>query len=233
MIDLLGKKLVALIMICLLAGAAAGGAVYFMVMPAQQQYAQEASSLRSRTNELQAEIDKMRFEFDQIQKQIDQFRGLERKGFFTPQDRITTREAISSVSKNSGLIESAVEVSFAPAQVIKNANADKAGYQLVAGPMKLRFGAMSDVNVFRYILTLQRAFPGYLQFKSFQIQRDAPTEFNARVTAINSGQQSQMVSGSVDFMWWTMASEEQLKASPLTNPTQVPITPETPPGGTP
>ena len=71
------------------------------------------------------------------------------------------------------------------------------------------------------MLTLERAFPGYLQFRSFSINRLDPKQFDDQMKRISAGEELGVVQGTVDFLWWTMASQEQMQATPLTNPLQV------------
>ncbi len=221
MIDILGQKLTVFIVICLLVTTGLGGLVYYAILPTKNMYEQESKSILAKTQEISAKVDQLRFDFDSIQTQIDQFRFLEKKGFFNAQDRITTRESIESITRKSGLVEESTEVTFSPAQVIENENARKANHTLIAGPMVVKFAAMTEADVYRYMLTLERAFPGYLQFRSFSINRLDPKQFDDQMKRISAGEELGVVQGTVDFLWWTMASQEQMQATPLTNPLQV------------
>lgn len=227
MIDLLGKKMIALIMICLLISGGAGVTVYYYMLPQQEKLDREAKSLKSQIDGKRAEITRIRFEFDQIQAQIKQFKMLESKGFFNAQDRITARDATVALMRNAKLMNDGTQVSFDPARLVDNEHAAKAGYKLLSGPVKVQFSALNDTNVFSFMVLLDRAFPGYMQMKSLAISRQGGKKLDETIESLKQGNASAMVNGSAEFVWWSMASEAQLKADPRLNPAL--YTPEEPP----
>jgi hypothetical protein len=224
MIDLLGKKMVTLILVCLFIAGGAGTIVYYYMLPQQEKLDRESKSLKSQIDGKRAEITRIRFEFDKIQTQITQFKVLEAKGFFNAQDRITARDATVALMRNAKLMDEGTQVSFDPARLVENEHATKAGYKLLSGPVKVQFSALNDTNVFAFMVLLDRAFPGYMQMKSLQISRTANKDFNATVDSLRQGNASAMVNGTAEFVWWSMPSEAQLKADPRLNPAQ--YTPE-------
>ena len=217
MIDLLGKKIVALIIICLLSTVGAGCGVYYYVFPQQEKLDKESKSLKSKIDAKRGEIKQITFEFEKIQSQIVEYNLLKGKGFFNAQDRITARDAAVAVIRNARLLDNGTELDFKPASIVANQDSEKAGYKLLSGPVSIRVSALSDTHVFLFMRLLDGAFPGYMQMKSFKITRNAGS-FLERTQRLREGTAEPMVTGTAEFVWWSMASEAQLKSRPELNP---------------
>ncbi len=224
MIDLIDKRIMAIILIALfIAGGAIGGAYYY-VAPAAVQYENESKSIKSKADGIQAEIDRIRYEFEKIQSQIEGFKALQVKGFFNAQDRVTAREAITRLTRRANVD---ADIKFSAAALVPNPDVDGANYKLLSGPMSISIRSMNDVNAYKFVLGLQKAFPGYLQLRSFDVARDSSGKLSEKINGIRSGTKTPIVTGNVNLIWWSMASPEQLAADPMLNPALV--APQTPP----
>jgi hypothetical protein len=224
MIDLIDKRVFfAIILFFAIAGLSISTAYYY-VIPSEIQYKQEADSLKSQAGVVQAEIDKIRFEFEKIQSQIEGFKALQSKGFFNAQDRVTAREAITRLTRRAKV---EADIKFAPASIVENLEVDAAKHKLLSGAMSIGVRSMNDVAAYKFVLGLQKAFPGYLQLKSFTVTRDTSGKFSDKLNGIKEGAETVLVNGNVDLIWWSMASEEQLLADPALNPALL-VPPPTP-----
>jgi hypothetical protein len=215
MIDLISKKVLFMILLFLGVGVATISTTYYYIVPAKVKYEQEANALKQKAGEVQAEIDRIRFEFEKIQSQIEGFKALQEKGFFNAQDRVTAREAITRLTRRAKV---SADIKFSAAALVPNIEVDAAKHKLLSGPMSISIRSMNDVAAYKFVLGLQKAFPGYLQLRSFDVTRDVSGKFMDKIGAIKEGTESTLVNGNVNLIWWSMASEEQLQADPSLNP---------------
>jgi hypothetical protein len=224
MIDLIGKKVTATIIISVLVLLGAGGATYYYLYPMEQKYKNETSTLRSKTSELQAQITRITFEFKEIQKEINRYQELKARKFFNAQDRITAREAAMTVLRRSGLMDEST-LAFEAAIEVPNPLAEKAGHKLISGPIKVEAKAMTDVDIYKFLLALQKSFPGYLQLVNFTVERETATPLKEAIKGLQEGKPKSMARAEINLIWWSMASQSQLEANPQLNPGLVPAQP--------
>lgn len=224
MIDLISKRVLAVIMIAMALAGVSIGTAYYYIVPMAIQYENESKSIKQKADGVQAEIDRIRYEFEKIQSQIEGFKALQAKGFFNSQDRVTAREAITRLTRRAKVD---ADIKFAAAGLVPNADVDGANYKLLSGPMSISIRSMNDVNVYKFVLGLQKAFPGYLQLRSFDMARNSSGALSDKIKDIRSGIKTPLVTGNVNLIWWSMASPEQLAADPMLNPALV--APQSPP----
>ncbi len=215
MIDLIDRRVLFTILLFFAIAGISISSTYYYIIPSKIKYEQEADSLKSQAGVVQAEIDKIRFEFEKIQSQIEGFKALQAKGFFNAQDRVTAREAITRLTRRAKV---AADIKFAPATIVPNVEVEAAKHKLLSGSMEISVRSMNDVAAYKFVLGLQKAFPGYLQLQSFSLSRDVTGKFEDKLNLIKEGQDTTLVNGNVDLIWWSMASEEQLLADPALNP---------------
>ena len=215
MIRLLGTKRIIIIVVCILFSAAAGAGWYYYLDPEKQRLDREIRTVNGKIFAKEAEIKELKLEYDKLKDQIVGFNLLKKQGFFGAQDRVTARETIRELARQAKLQR--VELKLTPARIVDSKEATAASHSLLSGPMTLKIRALDDVHVYKFIIALQRVFPGYLEFNDLLLERK--TELTDEVIKnLSEGNSDGLIEGDVSFNWWTMASPEQLGANPYFNP---------------
>lgn len=91
---------------------------------------------------------------------------------------------------------------------------------IVRQDAKLRFMAISDLQVYAFMRSLSHELPGIVRFTKFKLTRKAPFD-NTVLTQITSGQAPQMVEAEIAFDWFAFKPEKEEKdaaASPSAPP---------------
>jgi len=87
MIDILGFKRLLILAVLLGFNVVLGGAVYLYMSPELVNKENQLRMLRSASSSVQADIDKIRIEFEQFEEQRVQFDSYKDDGFFVQQNR--------------------------------------------------------------------------------------------------------------------------------------------------
>ena len=66
--------------------------------------------------------------------------------------------------------------------------------------MKLSIEALDDIDVFSFIEILEDEFPGYVQFQSVDIKRNAELDTDT-LKKIGAGTPVSLVKADVNFLW--------------------------------
>lgn len=188
-------------------------ATYLYIMPINETYQQNISTTKSKVTAKRAEVNRLIMEHSELAKSIKEFNLLKMKGFFNSQDRVTAREMMNEIARQSGI--SKAELTLPPAVVVQSQQAADANHTLLSGQMKFKVSSISDRNIFKLIVVLLKSFPGYLEFKDMQIKRVGNF---SQDSLLNARDMPSLVEADINFVWWTMASEEQMKSNPYFNP---------------
>lgn len=216
MINLLGPKIVLVIILATLVFGMSGAASYYYMIPQMETAKSDEMRLRGQISTKRDEIRQLKIEYVALKDQILKFNLLKKKGFFNAQDRVTARDTISQLTAQAKLLRA--DLNLSPAQQITdNKNASDAGYVLISGPMSIKIGSLNDINIFKYMVALQNVFPGYLEFKSFSFTRQGGESQNM-LQGLMDGNPEPLIEGELQFTWWSMASPLQMEASPYLNP---------------
>lgn len=229
MIQLLGLQRVVGLILSILVIAAVGGLWYYYLVPEMEQHEQEIRNYTAKITAKSGEIRLLKVEYDQLKDQIVRYNLLKERGFFNAQDRVTARETIRALASQVDLYQAGLRLS--PATIVDTPKATEAKHKLLSGPMTIKLGSLDDVQTLKFVIALERVFPGYLEFEKLTLRRTRDFD-NDMVKQIRERKSNANVDGEVSFKWWSMASEEQLKGSAFFNPTAV-ETPPTPPTGGP
>lgn len=207
MIGVLGAKRVFTIVILVGINALLAASVYLYIMPQLQKQERMLRSMRSQASTVQADIDRMRIEYDQFQDQQERFEEYKKDGFFKPQDRRQAEELFKIIQKKSGVSLAAVAVT--PAEIEKNQDAEKAEYKVLKSTIQIRIEALDDVDVSHYLYLVENFFPGHVTVEEVMIQRDA--EITGTVLrAIAGGKNFPLVQAAVKMTWRTMIPASQV-----------------------
>ena len=190
-------------------------ATYLYIMPINETYVQNINATKSKITAKRAEVNRLIMEHAELTKSIKEFNLLKLKGFFNSQDRVTAREMMHEIARQSGI--SKIELTLPPAAVVRSPQATDANHTLLSGNMKFKVSSLSDRNIFKLIVVLLKSFPGYLEFKDMKIRRVGNFSQDVLLNAAGDNLPS-LVDADINFVWWTMASDAQMKSSPYFNP---------------
>lgn len=218
MIRLLGLNRIIMIVASILICAAVGAAWYYYLSPTIEQYDKDIKKINGQISVKQADIRQLKEEFTQLKDQILKYNLLKANGFFNAQDRVTARETTRELARQSKLLKA--ELNLSPGKIVDSQEARDAKHTLISGPMLIKLTAMDDVNAYKFVVALQHVFPGYLEFKRFDLHRSKDLD-TGMLEAISKGQSDGLVDGEVEFNWWSMASQRQMEANPYFNPAAV------------
>lgn len=88
----------------------------------------------------------------------------------------------------------------------------------VREPMKLEFGAISDMHVFSFLRQLEQDMPGMVRITKFDVERRNDMTA-ASLREVASGAGSEYVSSSIEFRWIGVApKKEDKKVAPVDTP---------------
>jgi hypothetical protein len=215
MIQILGLKKVITLVLSLLIIAAAGATYYYYFAPAIEIYDKDNRAADGKIRAKRAEINQLKQEYALLEQQIVEFKILQKAGFFNAQDRITARDTIDKLARLSKLLDAKLNLS--PGSLVQDPRARDANYSLISGPLNMDVGVLDDIDVYKFVVALQNVFPGYLEFKSLDLKRGGDLD-KGMIKSIMDGKSDSLVTGKVQFVWWSMASQEQMQANPYLNP---------------
>jgi hypothetical protein len=207
MIDVIGKKRLAVIIgLALLLGLLSAGQ-YFYLVPAQQELSGELRSVRGKLSTKKAEIRRMENEFQQIQEQKVYFGNLQDAGFIYDQSRAVASRRIEQVQEFSKVLSAQYTIN--PAEIKETKATKDAGYVILSSPITINLEALDDVDIYKFIFWLEQTFPGQISVKNIRFEK--MREINeARLRSIGSGSPVVMVEGEIDVDWETLAPAEDV-----------------------
>lgn len=87
----------------------------------------------------------------------------------------------------------------------------------VREPMKLEFGAMSDMHVFSFLRQLEHDMPGMVRITKFDVERKS--DMNAATfREMAAGGSSEYVTSEIEFSWIGLEPKAEKKADPAAVP---------------
>ncbi len=87
--------------------------------------------------------------------------------------------------------------------------AQKAAHKLLVSKVALKIEALSDVDVFRYIYLLDKAFPGHISMDKIDLSRKQSLTA-AVLRSIATGESTSLVEANIEMTWSTMIPESQV-----------------------
>lgn len=93
-----------------------------------------------------------------------------------------------------------LEGSFDPVVPIQAEAFRKKTLEGISSLVKLKFSAMTDEQIYRFVEAITRSFPGYVKVIKFQLERKGEIS-DAVLLAAGRGQFPQLVEGTMEFYW--------------------------------
>ena len=201
------RRLVMLLSLALL-NAALAGAVYFLMIPHNENLQTQLNQVKGQVSTARAETDRLRNEFDEIQKQKEQFEKLGLTGFFTAQDRVLARDRFEAIQKYSRVILASYDIQ--PATVERSDDLTAAGQVMLSTPVSVEVDALDDKDFYNFMYLIENAFNGYASINTLEIKRVREID-DIALREIGSGMPTVMIKGKFDFDWKTMVPENRIQ----------------------
>ncbi len=201
MIAILGAKRVLGLVFLIAINVALSATAYLFVLPQTQAKQVELRGLSSRISGVRTDINRMQVEFSQIEQQQAQFENLKKRGFFSDQQRRQAEKVFEIIQKQAGVISAVAKIEAGTVE--SNVEAQKAEYEILSSPVKIRVEAIDSVDIFRYLYLLEHFFPGHVAIKNIEIARKAEVT-GPILRSIASGENPVLVCADIDIIWRTM-----------------------------
>lgn len=207
MIQVIGVKRIAILLILLSVNVALAAGLYLYAMPEKDNLSRRLRSLRSQVNSVQSDIDRMKVEFAQLDQQQDRFDELKAAGLFSAQARSEAKEFLRVVQDKAKVISAVANVR--PGFIQNDAEAQKANHKILMSPVEITIEAFDDASVYRYIELAKRSFPGHLSLEGITIKRSRDVS-SPVLRAIAAGTNPVLISADILMSWRTIIPESQV-----------------------
>lgn len=206
MIEIIGFKRLAAILIFLSLNTAAGASVYFYFLPKNESLSKELRSVRASIVQKTQETEGLRTSYQEIQKQKTFFDNLKNSGFFSDQDRIVARQKIESIQAFTNVLEASYSIQ--PAQIDMNPIAKEAGHIVIDSPVNIKVKALDDYDLYNFIYWMENAFPGFVVLNNLKIERKMDIDA-VSLRQIGSGKTEALIEADIEFGWRSMLPESE------------------------
>lgn len=204
MINIIGAKRIIILLVLLAFNAVLASAIYLYALPQKDETDRKIRTLRSQSSAVQSDIDRMQLEFEQLDKQQDAFNALKDSGFFNAQDRSNAKDMMKAIQEESRIISAVASIKSG--YIAPNPEAEKAAHFILVSPVEIDIKAFDDADIYRYLATAQRKFPGVLSVEKIEIKRNA--DISAPILrAIAAGANPELVSAHIVMTWKTMVPQ--------------------------
>ncbi len=201
LLNVVGAKRIMLLVILLGANVVLAAALYLYIVPELSSKKFSQRQLKNSVLGAEADISRLKREFDQIEEQKADFETLSRDGFFSDQTRKDVKKIFSVVQKRSKVVSAVVSVR--PGLLIKNADAAKANHKILTSPVDIKIKAVEDGDVYNYLRMLLDYFPGHISVDRIKMSRVKDVDLTV-LRAISSGLNPELIKAEIRLSWRTM-----------------------------
>ncbi len=197
MLNVLGTKRVIFVALLIALNVGAGFGYKYMsdtIALKERQLNGVKRKVRDRFNE----VKKVREQFATLRGQVSDYVRLEKNNFFEEQDRDVLRDIFFEAQKKSQVLRAKYDVS--PYTTKSSSFITQPSLKWVNSSVKLSIEALDDIDVFSFIEILEDEFPGYVQFQSVDIKRNAELDTDT-LKKIGAGTPVSLVKADVNFLW--------------------------------
>lgn len=180
--------------------------IYFMVVdPMLQDARQRQSTLGSEISDLNSKIATAKQEIAFLKENLDSYRVLEERGFFTEQDRFMIGRLIDETGRKAGL--SQFNYSIDELKKIDNEDAKKIDHQLVSSRITVKsINASLDNGVYALMQDIGSAFPEHTRINKFEIKRARLLDDQALKDIASGNASAGLITAEVVFEWMSLVS---------------------------
>lgn len=206
MISVIGTRRLFILGVLLAVNAALAAALYLYIMPESEKLSRELRTAKAEISSKQAETDKLRTEYDLIQKQRATFEDLKEAGFLGPQDRVVARERMEAIQSHSRVVRA--NYSIEPVKVEENKFAADSGQVILNSVINADVDALDDVDFLSFVYWLENGFPGQITINNIDVKRENDVD-DVTLRQIGTGSPLVIVKGQASFEWRTMVPREE------------------------
>jgi len=197
MLNALGTKRIIFVVLLVALNVGAGLGYKYMsdtIAVKERQLNGIKRKVRDRFNE----VKKVREQFATLRGQVSDYVRLEKNNFFEEQDRDVLRDIFFEAQKKSQVLRAKYDVS--PYATKSSPHITQPSLKWVNSNVKLSIEALDDIDVFSFIEILEDEFPGYVQFQSVNIKRNAELDTET-LKKIGAGTPVSLIQADVNFLW--------------------------------
>lgn len=198
--QVLHKQLVKISIIALVvvfASAAVAAGIYAWSSSLDDEVQAAQSKVNTARSELTSREEKTR-EAKQYLDLYKQITGTSEKSKLSDLDRDKAQLWISGTAKKLDLIN--LEGSFEPIAPIASPAFQKKTLQGIVSKVTLKFSAMTDEQLYRFIEAISTGFPGYIKIEKLEVQKKGEITDDVLRSA-GAGKFPALVDGMLEFNW--------------------------------
>jgi hypothetical protein len=215
MMNVLGPRMVMMIFLGAVLLLVGGGGSFYYLDPLLTQVTADLNVTEARVREKNSQISQIKQDLLVLKDQIVVYNTLKDKLFFEKQDHSMARAMIIDLVKIADMREASVTIS-APT-VLDSQEAMSADHALISGPLLLKLDSVTDMDIYRFTLALEKLFPGRLEFRGINLARTKSPDAQA-MEDIRAKGVSPFVHGEVEYSWLSMVPKADavgLKGAPV------------------
>ncbi len=197
MVSILGVKRIVFIAI-LVALNVGGGFGYKYMNDTITVKERQLNGLKRKVRDRFNEVKKVREQFEALRGQVADYIRLEKNDFFVEQDREVLRDIFFDAQKKSQVLRAKYDVS--PYKTQSSPFITQPSLKWVNSTVNIKIEALDDIDVFSFIELVQQKFPGYVQFQSINLKKNATLSADT-LKDIGSGSPVSLVNAEVSFLW--------------------------------
>lgn len=162
---------------------------------------QEAKRAEGRLNSARGEVASRESENKSARNSLELYRqitGESEQAKISDLSRDKAQLWLKAIAKQNDIVD--LEGSFDPVTPIASTDFKKTTLEGISSLVKLKFAAMTDVQIYRFIEAVLDDFPGYVKITAFTLERTG--EVTAEVLrATGRGTVPKLVKGTMEFYW--------------------------------
>lgn len=176
------------------------GAYYFVLSTKQNKIKKEAS-IKSDISQTKSNLDKLTANKKRLSEDMDIWRNMSENEKKMSGLRISeAKNIVDELSKKFYLTD--VRTTFSKPEKMGDEFSTE-NITVLESSIKITFKALTDEYVIKFVEAIAKDFPGYIMLDSFTVKADESISENI-VRQVAYGQNPQIVSGSVSFLWKDM-----------------------------
>lgn len=181
-----------------------------VLAPNLQKQERKLSANRAEISEMTNNLTKLSEGLEKFEKQKNDFKAVQQLGFFDPQNRVSAKQRIVAIQKESRLLSAKYIIK--PAVSISNEKAQKVGYKILNTDIDFNLEAIDDADIYKFIYILNYGFPGQVIINKFSMSREKEIT-QPLLRRIGVGQAEPIIEANLSVSWQTMVPDETISVS--------------------
>lgn len=198
--QMLRKELIKLSIIMLLA-VLVSSVIAFSIFSWSSGLQEEARRAQGRLNSARGEVSSRESENKKARNSLELYRqitGESEQAKISDLSRDKAQVWLKSIAKQNDIVD--LEGSFDPVTPIAADEFKKTTLEGISSLVKLKFAAMTDVQIYRFVEAMLADFPGYVKITAFTLERSGEITDDV-LRATGNGQVPKLVKGTMEFYW--------------------------------